>query len=160
MSELLSVLPETAEKDLAARASGYQEREGPNADRRRFLAKMLAATGASLTWPADSLADTPLPFHPGSPAGPEDESYWSRVRTQFTFEPNLIYFNNASLGVPPRSVIQAVAEGYQRLAANPATAKLELADYLAGTLRPAVARLLGADADEIAVTRALARVST
>ena len=153
MSESLSVLPEKAEEDLATRASGNREREGPNADRRRFLAKMVAATWASLAWPADSPADTLLPFHPGSPAGPEDESYWSRVRTQFAFEPNLIYFNNASLGVPPRSVTQAVAEGYQRLAANPATAKLELADYLASTLRPAVAQLLGADADEIAVTR-------
>src|SRR5215510_13241799 len=98
MSESLSVLPEKAE-DLATRASGYRERKGPNAERRRFLAKMVAATGASLAWPADSPADTRLAFHPGSPASPEDESYWSRVRTQFAFEPNLIYFNNASLGV-------------------------------------------------------------
>ena len=89
-------------------------------DRRHFLAKMVAATGALLAWPRDSSADTPSLLPPGSPAGPEDESYWSRVRAEFAFEPNLIYFNNASLGVPPRSVTNAVAEGYQRLAANPA----------------------------------------
>ena len=153
MSDTLSILPEKAAENLGAKASSCRERRGPEGDRRHFLAKMVAATGASLAWPLDSSADTPSSLPPGSPAGPEDESYWSKVRAQFAFEPNLIYLNNASLGVPPRSVTQAVAEGYQRLAANPAAAKLELADYLAGTLRPAVARLLGADADEIAVTR-------
>jgi len=146
-------LPEKAEGGIVAKALGHRERVRPKTDRRRFLAKIVATTGASLACTLDSPADTPSRFHPGSPTGPEDESYWSKVRAQFAFEPNLIYFNNASLGVPPRSVTQVVAEGYRRLAANPATAKLELADYLAGTLRPAVARLLGADTDEIAVTR-------
>ena len=153
MSDTLSVLPEKAAENLGAKASSRRGRRGPGADRRRFLAKMVAASGASLAWPLDSPADTPSSLPRGSPAGPEDESYWSKVRAQFAFEPNLIYLNNASLGVPPRSVTQAVAEGYRRLAANPAAAKLELADYLAGILRPAVARLLGAEADEIAVTR-------
>ena len=153
MSDPLSVLPEKAEKDLDVKAPVRREKKGPKADRRHFLAKMVVASGASLAWPLDSSADTPSLLPPGSPAGPEDESYWSRVRAQFAFEPNLIYFNNASLGVPPRTVTVAVAEGYRRLAANPAAAKLELADYLAGALRPAVARLLGADTDEIAVTR-------
>ena len=153
MSDTPSVLPEKAAENLSAKATRPREMRRAIADRRHFLAKMVAATGASLAWPLDSPADTPSSLPPGSPAGPEDESYWSRVRAQFAFEPNLIYFNNASLGVPPRSVTQAVAEGYRRLAANPAAAKLELADYLAGTLRPAVARLLGADTDEIAVTR-------
>ena len=153
MSDSQSILPEKAGENPAAKAPGHRERMRPKADRRGFLAKMAAATGISLAWKLDSPAETPPPVHPGSPAGPEDESYWSRVRAQFAFEPNLIYFNNASLGVPPRSVTQAVAEGYRRLAANPAAAKLELADYLASTLRPAVARLLGADTDEIALTR-------
>ncbi|HET6963021.1 MAG TPA: aminotransferase class V-fold PLP-dependent enzyme [Terriglobia bacterium] len=151
MTDRLSTLPEKAAMNLGAKTSIYGETSGPYADRRHFLAKMVAASGASLAWPLNSSADTPLP--PGSPAGPEDESYWSKVRAQFAFEPNLIYLNNASLGVPPRSVTQVVAEGYRRLAANPAAAKLELADYLAGTLRPAVARLLGADVDEVALTR-------
>jgi len=152
MSDSLPILSEKVEESIAAKASGHRKRMRPKADRRHFLAKMVAASGASLAWPLDSSADKPSPLPPGSP-GPEDESYWSKVRAQFAFEPNLIYFNNASLGVPPRSVTQVVAEGYRRLAANPAAAKLELADYLAGTLRPAVARLLGSDADEIAVTR-------
>jgi isopenicillin-N epimerase len=153
MSDSLCILPEKAEGGIVAKALGPRERMRPKTDRRGFLAKMVAATGASLARPLESPAGTPSSFHPGSPAGPEDESYWSRVRAQFGFEPNLIYFNNASLGVPPRTVTQAVADGYRRLAANPAAAKLELADYLASTLRPAVARLLGADADEIALTR-------
>ncbi len=152
MSDSTFTLPENEEERLAAKAPAYRER-GPKADRRGFLAKMVAASGVPLAWTLDSRADTPSPFDPGTPSGPEDGSYWSRIRTQFAFEPNLIYFNNASLGVPPRSAIEAVAEGYRRLAANPAVAKLELADYLASTLRPAVARLLGADAGEIALTR-------
>jgi isopenicillin-N epimerase len=153
MSDSLCILPEKAEGGIVAKALGPQERMRPKTDRRGFLAKIVAATGASLARPLESHAGTPSSLHPGSPAGPEDESYWSGVRAQFAFEPNLIYFNNASLGVPPRTVTQAVADGYRRLAANPAAAKLELADYLASTLRPAVARLLGADADEIALTR-------
>ena len=153
MTDTLSTLPEKAAMNLGAQTSICGETSGPYAGRRHFLAKMVAATGASLAWPLNSSADTPSPLPPGSPAGPEDEAYWSKVRAQFAFESNLIYFNNASLGVPPRSVTQVVAEGYRRLAANPAAAKLELADYLAGTLRPAVARLLGADTDEIALTR-------
>ena len=153
MSDSLLILSEKVEESIAAKALGHRKRMRQKADRRHFLAKMVAASGASLAWPLNSSADTPSPLPPGSPAGPEDESYWSKVRAQFAFEPNLIYFNNASLGVPPRSVTRVVAEGYRRLATNPAAAKLELADYLAGTLRPAVARLLGADADEIAVTR-------
>jgi selenocysteine lyase/cysteine desulfurase len=153
MRESQRILPEKTAENLDAKAFSCRERGGPEADRRHFLVKMIVAGGASLAWQLDSPAGTPSSVFPGSPAGPEDESYWSRVRAQFAFEPNLIYLNNASLGVPPRSVTQVLSEGYRRLAANPAAAKLELADYLAGTLRPAVARLLGADADEIAVTR-------
>jgi selenocysteine lyase/cysteine desulfurase len=153
MSNTPSILPEKAAENLGPKASSCREKRRTKADRRHFLAKIIVGSAASLAWPLDSSADTPASLPPGSPAGPEDESYWSRVRAQFAFEPNLIYFNNASLGVPPRSVTQVVAEGYRRLAANPAAAKLELADYLASTLRPAVARLLGADADEIALTR-------
>ena len=146
----MSGTSEKTTENLAAKSSSCTQRE-PKEDRRRFLAKMAVASGASLAWPLDSAAESPSELPPGS--GPEDESYWSRVRAQFDFEPNLTYFNNASLGVPPRRVTQAVAEGYRRLAANPAAAKLELSDYLTNTLRPAVARLLGADADEIALTR-------
>jgi isopenicillin-N epimerase len=153
MTDTLSTLAEKAAVNRGARTSSCGETREPYADRRHFLAKMVAATGASLVWTPDSSADTRSSLPSGSPAGPEDESYWSRVRAQFAFEPNLIYLNNASLGVPPRGVTQVLSEGYQRLAANPAAAKLEMADYVAGTLRPAVARLLGADADEIAVTR-------
>jgi len=151
MSHSSSILPKSAKVRLAARVSAHREK-GP-ADRRNFLAGMVAASGASLAWTLDSFADTPSLFDPGKPSGPEDEPYWSRVRSQFAFEPDLIYLNNASLGVPPRGVIQTVSEGYRRLAANPAAAKLDQADYLASTLRPAVAGMLGADADEIALTR-------
>jgi selenocysteine lyase/cysteine desulfurase len=153
MRDSLSFPPEAEAENLAAKASRRKESKRVKVDRRGFLASMVAASGSSLAWTRDSSAKVPSQFEPGSPAGPEDESYWSRVRAEFAFEPNLIYFNNASLGVPPRSVIQALAEGYRRLAANPTAAKLELADYLANTFRPAVARLLGADAGEIAVTR-------
>jgi hypothetical protein len=52
-------------------------------------------------------------------SSPEDETYWSKVRAEFLLEDDLAYFNNASIGLPPKSVVEAVSKGYYQLAASP-----------------------------------------
>ncbi len=110
-------------------------------DRRGFI-RGLAFVGLA--------AAVPLP---GVPERLEDEIDWIRLRSEFLFEPGHIYFNNASLGSPPRAVIDQVGELYRRLAANPTEAKIEMNRIVEETVRPAAARLVGAEDDEIALTR-------
>lgn len=91
--------------------------------------------------------------HHDAQAVPQDETYWAQVRAQFLFEPGFIYLNNASVGVPPKPVVEAVAQGYQHLSENPTSGKGELYRYIDKTVRPALAALVGADPEEIAFTR-------
>lgn len=83
----------------------------------------------------------------------KDEAYWAQVRAQFLFEPGFIYLNNASVGIPPKPVVDAVARGYERLSENLPAGKGELYGYIDEIVRPALATLVGADSEEIAFTR-------
>jgi selenocysteine lyase/cysteine desulfurase len=84
---------------------------------------------------------------------PHDEAYWAQVRAQFMLERGHAYLNNASLGMPPKPVQDAVAQGFSRLSENPTSAKKEFAAYIEGELRPVLAQFLGADTEEIALAR-------
>ena len=84
---------------------------------------------------------------------PRDEAYWAQVRAQFMLEHGHAYLNNASLGLPPKPVRDAVARGFSRLSENPTRAKRDLSAYIDGELRPALAEFLGADSEEIALAR-------
>lgn len=84
---------------------------------------------------------------------PDDEIYWQHVRSQFMPETSHIYLNNASLGMPPKAVYEAVSAGFERLSENPSCAKRELGGYIDHNLRPALAEFLGADTGEIALSR-------
>jgi isopenicillin-N epimerase len=87
------------------------------------------------------------------PKRPDDESGWDRIQAEFLFEPGHTYFNNASLGSPPRSVIDELAVCSRRLAANPTAAKAEMHGQIEESVRPALARLVGAENREIALMR-------
>jgi isopenicillin-N epimerase len=117
---------------------------------RRTLLKTIAASGAA-PWFAGTAFSTPQALR--VPAGPDDEQAWSQLRGQFLIAPGDVYFNNASLGTPPAPVVEAVAAGYRALAANVTAAKAEFFAALENRVRPAVARLLGADPGEITLTR-------
>ncbi len=84
---------------------------------------------------------------------PDDRAYWSRIRSQFILEPGHTYLNNAALGMPPRSVRDAVADGFRLMSENPSKAKRVFHEYIEGALRPAIARFLGAETGEIALAR-------
>lgn len=84
---------------------------------------------------------------------PGDSAYWSRVRSQFIPEPGHAYLNNAALGMPPRPVRDAVADGFRLMSENPSKAKRVFHDYIEGELRPAMADFLRAETGEIALAR-------
>lgn len=87
------------------------------------------------------------------PIDPDDRAYWSQVRSQFILEPGHAYLNNAALGMPPKPVRDAVADGFRLMSENPSKAKRDFHDYIESELRPAMAGFLGAETGEIALAR-------
>ena len=92
--------------------------------------------------------DTPL----ARPTGVDDPA-WAHVRAAFDLEAGTAYMNNAGLGVPPGSVARAVADGYRAVSREPRRATGELRELIARRVRPDLAAFLGADADELSLTR-------
>ncbi|MDE2980672.1 MAG: aminotransferase class V-fold PLP-dependent enzyme [Gemmatimonadota bacterium] len=82
-----------------------------------------------------------------------DDVAWAHVREQFILEPGTAYMNNASLGMPPAAVAEAVGAGYQALSREPLQGKNELGAFIASDVVPRLAAYLGAAADEIVLTR-------
>ncbi|MDE2751174.1 MAG: aminotransferase class V-fold PLP-dependent enzyme [Gemmatimonadota bacterium] len=82
-----------------------------------------------------------------------DDVAWTDVRDHFILEPGTAYMNNASLGMPPASVAEAVAVGYEALSREPLRGKNDLGRVIADRVVPGLAALLGAEPDEIALTR-------
>ncbi len=105
-----------------------------------------ACSGAQGT---DSTADRPDLTRP---TGLDDDA-WAHVRAHFILEPGTAYMNNASLGMPPASVAEAVAAGYDALSREPLRGKNELGQAIAGRVVPGLARFLGAATNEIVLTR-------
>ncbi|MDE2804986.1 MAG: aminotransferase class V-fold PLP-dependent enzyme [Gemmatimonadota bacterium] len=86
------------------------------------------------------------------PDGVED-SAWAHIREHFILEPGTAYMNNASLGMPPASVAEAVGAGYEALSREPLQGKNELGAFIASDVVPRMAAYLGASTDEIVLTR-------
>ena len=93
---------------------------------------------------------TPTPLTP--PEGLDDPA-WARVRAAFALDPGTAYMNNAGLGMPPASVAAAVAQGYEAVSRDPRRGTQGLGDRIARRVRPGLAAFLGADADELSLTR-------
>ena len=86
------------------------------------------------------------------PEGVEDDA-WSHIREHFILQPGTAYMNNASLGMPPASVAEAVGAGYEALSREPLQGKNELGAFIASNVVPRMAAYLGAATDEIVLTR-------
>ena len=56
------------------------------------------------------------------PKNPKDEN-WSKIRSHFILEKELVYMNNASLGMPPVEVVESVQKGYNSISKNPLSDK-------------------------------------
>ncbi len=87
-----------------------------------------------------------------TPRSSDDES-WAEVRAHFITEPGIIYLNNASLGMPPAGVVEAVALGFRSISRNPVQAKHTLNDLIERRVRPNLAHFVGAEPSEIVLTR-------
>lgn len=136
-------------------------------DRRRFLAQLLGGTAATLSAPHLLLAGegvgTPAPgsgslFLALSAAGkggasPEDEAYWTRVREQFPLTPGLILMNAANLCPSPYPVQEAVFRHTRDVDGDASFQNRAKFGPLKEEARRALAAYVGADADEIAITR-------
>jgi len=90
------------------------------------------------------------PLH--QPRGPEDES-WAHVRQQFITEPGVAFMNNASLGMPPAVVAEAVASGYELVSQDPIRGRSGLQDAIDNRVLPGLAKFFGATPGELSLTR-------
>ena len=59
------------------------------------------------------------------PKGNSDRE-WRKVRSKFILKSNVTYMNNASLGMPPKLVVNAVSNGYTSISEEPLIGKREL----------------------------------
>ena len=124
--------------------------------RRRFLKGSLAAAAgvaATSIWDATTaIAQDNEALPPGPLLDIDDESYWEKVRAQFHLNPETIYLNNGTLGLCPKPVTKAVYDGYVYLAETGSEGRGHLWDEVEES-RKTAARFLGADQNEIALTR-------
>ena len=81
-----------------------------NKHRRSFILKsLLGSTGMLL--PTKALSFTNAGFTTNDiPKGDSDRE-WRKVRSKFILKANVSYMNNASLGMPPMLVVNAVSNG-------------------------------------------------
>ncbi|MDH3224755.1 MAG: aminotransferase class V-fold PLP-dependent enzyme [Gemmatimonadota bacterium] len=85
--------------------------------------------------------------------GSISDADWASIRSRFILEPQVAYMNNASLGMPPAPVALAVANGYEAISREPLHGKHDLQDTIAQRVLPSLARAVGADIDEVSLTR-------
>jgi isopenicillin-N epimerase len=118
--------------------------------RRDFLRRGLetAAAGALTLGPGRIDARAAATAGGRPPNAPD----WAALREEFLVAPGHAYLNTATLGSPPRAALDALARGYRELAADPETRRTEFYGRVEQSVRPLLARLLGADPAEIALT--------
>ncbi|WP_419162976.1 aminotransferase class V-fold PLP-dependent enzyme [Candidatus Palauibacter sp.] len=125
-------------------------------DRREWLQLGVAGAAAlglpaCAAWDGEEEGQTEAPpLHP--PAGATDAD-WETVRAHFLVEPGTAYLNNASIGMPPRQVVDAVAAGYRAIAELPARGRSELTAEITDRVIPELADLFSISAEELALTR-------
>ncbi len=121
--------------------------------RREFLALSGSATLLASAKPSGASTESPAAAVSGAIPSADampDDALWEQVRSQFLIDPDLTYMNNGSLGPVPLAVVEANDRSARNLAANPIDYHLEAEREEA---RTRLAAFVGADTDEIAITR-------
>jgi len=123
-------------------------------NRRKFIQTSLAGLTGSMVLSAASKGEViskTLGFAESISKHENTEAYWELVKKQFTFENEIYYFNNASLGPSPEMVRDAAEKFRRTLDSFPSK-------YMWGgwakekeTVREKAARLLGVSREEIAI---------
>lgn len=132
-------------------------------DRRGFIASLLGLGSLELLSSLESVSANPQAELPTlqavsalGPGKPDDEVYWRKVRDLFYVADDVLFLNNGSLGLSHRAVVEAM---YRHLLESEASRARKYGEYpwwgYGPTLeiRKKVATFIGADSEEIALTR-------
>jgi selenocysteine lyase/cysteine desulfurase len=133
----------------------------PSSSRRRFLGQLLGGTAAALALPTSLAADDARTrwaallreVRSRAAADPGDEAFWRLVKEQFPLRDGLILMNAANLCPSPYPVQEAVFRYTRDVDADASFQNRAKFDELREIARAALAKYVGADADEIAITR-------
>lgn len=138
-----------------------ERNEMSSSSRRRFLGQLLGGTAAAVAIPTALAADggrsrwdALLREARSLTAGdPGDESFWRLVKDQFPLRDGLILMNAANLCPSPYPVQEAVFGFTRDVDADASFQNRAKFDELRESARTALANYVGAEADEIAITR-------
>jgi selenocysteine lyase/cysteine desulfurase len=128
------------------------ENENSTIPRRSLLKGGLATGVIALLSGCESRVDLRVRKGLKRPVGVSDRS-WKNIRSQFILKRGVTYMNNASLGMPPAIVAEAVCEGYETISKEPLHGKHGLQEKILSETVPNLAKTFGAERDEVILTR-------
>jgi selenocysteine lyase/cysteine desulfurase len=118
--------------------------------RRDFLQRMSAA--AALPWLAGADRDLDE-LRRQLAAAHGDAAFWNVVRSQFLLRPGLVHLNAATIGATPRPVVSALTDYLWEVESDPQDQVFGTPSRRMEDVRARAADFLGADLDEVALTR-------
>ena len=78
---------------------------------------------------------------------------WSAINSNFILKNGVTYMNNASLGMPPMIIVDAVKAGYEGISKEPLHGKRKLQDKISKNVIPLLANTFNVKTDEVILTR-------
>ena len=120
--------------------------------RRSFFKTWIAGAISSLITLENGYAKNSILEPITAPEGVDDTN-WRKVRSQFILKRGITYMNNASLGMPPGIVVNAVRDGYKAISEEPLHGKHDLQKTIADKVIPALAKMFNTMPEEIVLTR-------
>ena len=103
--------------------------------RRSFFKTGIAGAISSLITLENGYAKNSILEPITAPEGVGDTN-WRKVRSQFILKRGVTYMNNASLGMPPAAVVNAVRDGYKAISEEPLHGKHDLQNMIANKVIP------------------------
>ncbi len=129
-------------------------------DRRRFLAAMgypAVTLAAGIPLRAAGIPRALAAAAARSPASPKerarDEAFWFEISQAFDVDRSLVNLNNGGVCPAPRSVQDSLRRNLELSNSAPAYAMWQLLQPRKETARAGLAKMFGADPEEIAITR-------
>lgn len=118
----------------------------------RQIAAQAAAVGAVAELAAGRAGASLRALERAASTATSEDDYWAQLRGEFLLDEHLAYMNNGTLGPTPKPVYYTVVERYRELAERPGAPNTRQSE-LAETVRSKTAAFVGADPEEIALTR-------